>query len=736
LLALIAMGAVGFLPLFGGFGYESALAAGVIVPSVCAASVALHLLGKGASLRAAFEEGILSGLYFCAVVVVVGFAHGLRSGFCDLTFGLIWFGLTALPGIVLAGAWGAIVSVLAQRLQRKRLWAFGLAVGLPIASIGVSLWRFYSSPMIFAYDPFFGYFSGTLYDTVIEPTLPLVTYRVGTLCTLFAVGFAIFTWEARDALKRQPLGAVVALVFAMASIGVTLASNRLGHSSTRASIEEALGGRTEGARCTVIHPASIRREEAELLVRDCEEELRSVEKAYGVRWEGPLTAIFFRDAAEKRRLMGAEHTYIAKPWRREVYLQMAAYPHPVLGHEIAHVVAGQFARGPFRIAGAMGGVLPNPGLIEGLAVYASPEEDSLSLSESSKAMIDLGSMQPMKSLFSLAFLGESSQKSYTLAGAFVSWVKATFGIEIVRRWYAGEEIEVLTSKSWGDLDGAFRASVARVALSDEALAVAKGRFERASIWRRNCPHVVDGLRAEGDRCAANHEVDKAIDAYQKALALDPFDPNVKFSRADLDRRYRDRERGTAAILGIAADTSVPPGIRRRAEEALADSEMRDGKFEAAAERYRHLLEKIIDEDAARAIEVKEIAARSPEDREATMALLIGGETRGVDMFRAGVALGQAASTPLTDYLIGRNLILKNGCEAGEAYLNRAIEKGLPTVRLMREAWKQKGICACSSRNLRAVEEVKTHLTDPQGPFAAAPEGRRASLGKMLERCAN
>jgi len=64
-----------------------------------------------------------------------------------------------------------------------------------------------------------------------------------------------------------------------------------------------------------------------------------------------VRAFFFRDAAEKKRLMGAGDTYIAKPWRKEVYLQMGAYPHPVLGHELAHVVAGSFGRGPFRIAG-------------------------------------------------------------------------------------------------------------------------------------------------------------------------------------------------------------------------------------------------------------------------------------------------------------------------------------------------------------------------------------------------
>ncbi len=58
--------------------------------------------------------------------------------------------------------------------------------------------------------------------------------------------------------------------------------------------------------------------------------------------------------------MGAADTFIAKPWRREVYVQAGGYPHPVLGHEVMHVIAGAFARGPFRIAGGAGGLLPDP----------------------------------------------------------------------------------------------------------------------------------------------------------------------------------------------------------------------------------------------------------------------------------------------------------------------------------------------------------------------------------------
>ncbi len=51
--------------------------------------------------------------------------------------------------------------------------------------------------MVFAFDPFFGYFAGPLYDTVIDAFWTLATYRAGTLLTLLAVGCAASFFDDR-----------------------------------------------------------------------------------------------------------------------------------------------------------------------------------------------------------------------------------------------------------------------------------------------------------------------------------------------------------------------------------------------------------------------------------------------------------------------------------------------------------------------------------------------------------
>jgi hypothetical protein len=82
--------------------------------------------------------------------------------------------LAARPGL------GALLAGALQRARRRARAAashcfvrgarvrVGLALGLPLGCIALSVLRFYTSPMVHAYDPFVGFFSGTLYDTVVE----------------------------------------------------------------------------------------------------------------------------------------------------------------------------------------------------------------------------------------------------------------------------------------------------------------------------------------------------------------------------------------------------------------------------------------------------------------------------------------------------------------------------------------------------------------------------------------
>jgi hypothetical protein len=745
----VLMGAIGFLPLFGGPGYEHALASGLVVPGAAAIATALWVAReRTASPLASVAHGIVVGAALAAVSLATALLHVLRVGICELWGALLYYVLTAGAGAILGGVWGAVAGgVLFPGMRHLRLRAVLLALAAPLGGVALGLVKFYQTPIIFAYDPFVGYFSGTLYDTVIDAGPALLTYRLGSLATVSSVVLLASVLERTEAGYHVALGdrgrlarAGLGLALGLASVGMIAAGTALGHDSTTESMREALGAEKHGARCDVVYPSTTREQDALLLVKDCDEQLASVERAMGVRGPERVRAFFFRDANEKKRLMGAAHTYIAKPWREEVYLQVASYPHPVLGHELAHVVAGTFGRGPFRIAGELGGLLPNPGLIEGIAVAASPHDDDLTDAEWAHAMLEIGILPPMQRVFSLGFLGESSAKSYTLAGAFMRWVGDRFGWEVVRAWYGGGEISSLVGMSWAELDAEFRAYVQSLPLSPEAASFARAKFERPGIFGRRCPHAVDALRREADERRDAQRFDEAVDGYGSVLRKDPTDFASRHSRAQVFRLHLDRPRGLAELEELATDERTPRSWRDRAAEALADADFLDGELDRAALRYGELAARSLDEDAARTFEVKSIAARDPEARAAVRLLLLGDGARGPDVFAGGVALGawQARVEPrpaLASYLIGRNLLLRGFIEAGARTLDDALAVPAPTPRIARETFRQRAIAACAMNDLEALGRLRGILEGPDDPFRGSAGGRREATLRLIDRCA-
>jgi hypothetical protein len=618
-----------------------------------------------------------------------------------------------------------------------------LAIAAPLAGAVVSVARFYGSPMVFSYDPFFGYFSGTLYDTIVDVRTELWTYRAGTLATLAgAVLLAAALDRRADGRLALPRTRRSLALFSLgvacllATAGVAVDGPGLGHWQTASTIAKALGGHAAGPRCDVYYPDSVLADQAALLLRDCEQQVSADEQTLGAHLGGRLTEFVFRDPGEKRRLMGAAETSIAKPWRREVYVQLSAYPHPILGHEVAHVVAGSFGRGPFRIAGSFGGLLPDPGLIEGIAVATSPDDDELTDSQWARAMLDLGILPPMQRLFSLGFLGENSSKSYTAAGAFVAWVIERWGAPVVRAWYGGGSLESLTGEPWDRLEADFRTHLASLSMPPEASAYAKARFERPSVWARRCPHVVDALDRDADKCQSDHRYEAAVSLYDSALERDPHDWHALFARARVRASFLDEARGRAELGRLSTSGEAPRTWRDRAKEALADDDLAHGRAKDAAEAYRALAADALDEDVGRTLEVKALGATDPRATPAIVDLLLGQPGRPADAGVGALTLGEwAGSThePLAEYLVGKNFALHEDHARAAEWLDKALPG--TTARVGRELLRERAVTACALGDASALDRVEQAVVAPGSPFQDGPgDGRREWLQRLIARC--
>src|SRR4029077_6695155 len=125
--------AVGFLPLFGGPGYEQSLASGLVVPSAAAVATAVELSALRLPPLSCLMRGVASGALLAGIAFATALLHGLRAGVCDLWGGAFFFAITAGSGALMGGAWGAVVAEVSRARTRRRLACVLLAMAGPFA---------------------------------------------------------------------------------------------------------------------------------------------------------------------------------------------------------------------------------------------------------------------------------------------------------------------------------------------------------------------------------------------------------------------------------------------------------------------------------------------------------------------------------------------------------------------------------------------------------------------------
>lgn len=736
--------AIGFLPLFSEPGYESALAAGLLLPGLAGVTTALESSRHAIEPSEALSRGCFAGVLYGLAFFVTTLLHALFSGFCDPGFGVLMFALGPLPGAALGGGIGGLLGPLAARIARRRLRTLAavmLGLAAPLAGIVLSLWRFYASPMVFAFDPFFGYFAGPLYDTIIEPLGELAIYRVGTAATLFALlVFSLHVERAESGRLRvrwlgRPGLAALGAVAAAGSLAHCVFGSELGHYSTRASIERALGKALSSERCDVVFSHTLLERDVRLLGRECDAHIRQIERYFRVQGPARVTVFLFSSPEEKERLMGAANTYIAKPWRNEVYLQPAGYPHPVLGHELAHVVTGAFGSGPFRVAGPGGGWIPDPGRIEGFAVAASPhEDDELTSEQWARAMLDLKLLPPLNKVFRLSFLGQNSSTAYTVAGAFVSYVGERFGPDALKRWYAGADLASVTGgKTLADLERDWRASLLAVNVTAAVKSAAKTRFDRPAVFGRRCPHVVDELFRDAGRHLGQNDPQGAEQRLNSVLARDDSHFGARLALGHCSAKRGDLESANQRFESVATDGRYTVLQRAQAVEARGDLALWAGQLEPALAAYDLVSAAAVDEDQLRALEVKRLAAR-PEAREAVVSLLVGEPRLGRDMTEAAAKLAEwsarepSVTVPL--FLLGKNLFNSGRWSSARDYLDRALGGDLLSPRIRRETLRVRLMVACAEQDRAAAVAAYERWEREPG----STDAQRLSMRRFAERC--
>lgn len=467
-----------------------------------------------------------------------------------------------------------------------------------------------------------------------------VAYRFATLS--FAGALALFGIARFPAQKRtggissgpsaHPAFLIGSALLAALAVFVHLqAASALAPSSGALRDEYSLEVRRDKL---VLHadPSTVTAREAEALLAEGALWLHRIEQRMGAAPEEDVHIFVHRDQRTMGRWTGAEHVHFALPSHNEIHVTGTQVPHPTLGHELVHVLGQRLAGGMLGVPTRLG-VLPNTGMIEGLAMAMTPElevHDGLTLREKAAAMRQADLAPPVEELFGgyltfFRFWRHPPGNAYVTAGALVESVAAVAGKDGLATMYREGDLEA----AFGD-EGAMLAflhehdeSLRTAELPPDAIPTVTQRYSRPSILDETC----DPDRRETARLireAARGGNFEDAESLARAAEGGTIAGKTLAALARAAGELRDDERATSYMLARAeAGDAASARERNVRREDAGDALWVAGQRRAALATWRRVDETVLPPWRQRYLTAKLLlgaAARArPDDSELAFA---------------------------------------------------------------------------------------------------------------------
>lgn len=680
------------LPLLETLGYEYALATALLLSLFAGISSAAlpsyfrrQVAGRRPDLLDMYFLAAAGGLLTAFASLTVSLVNGVFFvPFCNLSQGLVFFAMMPIFSALLASAMGLAVGLLTRSAVRAVL--LFILVFLMVLLGG--LYTFYSSPAVFVFNPFAGYFPGVLYDRIIRPDFRLVTFRIGTLIEILAIlcALAALYDPERITLSSKRFDrtsgiTTAAFGFVFLAAAFHLLGSFMGHRSGRHDLEAALPRHVATDRLDLYFPWDTDSKLINESVRDAVFCLQQISSYFEVKPQHRIAVFVFRDAAEKARLMGAGDTNVAKPWRREVYVTLERPPHSVLRHELVHAVSADFAPGPFAVAGKWHGIVPNPGLIEGLATAAGGQRGDLTVHQWARAMMVIGLLPSVETLVGLGFFDLDAASAYTAAGSFCDWMKQRFGSAVLIRAYQSGDFESAAGKSLRVLENEWKVFLTNTPLIEADKAAARARFDKQPIIRTQCVHATAELCALGREKSAQGDTAAAERLFQSAHQKSGGSSETKrqlFLAANEAGDWQQVRDLSAEALRVPGEMATDKNVLH---EMLLDLDMSVQKDRPYAEGYETLAAEADTEERRRLLAVKAHLARTGVDNPRIFDVLsYAPGARSVNSTLAALLIAEEAAAkpddPVRAYLLARQFFNAEDFSRTLAILSRAESLGL------------------------------------------------------------
>jgi tetratricopeptide (TPR) repeat protein len=645
---------------------------------------------------------------------------------CD-PFALVGFyPLLTVPSAVLAAVVGVFCGFGTRGFGRAVL----LYVGLVLLAGVLTAWPIVFGPQVYASHFFLGHMPGPLYDEALAISSGLLWFRLETL--LFALAFFALTAlcldEARESLRRPTLRPGLLVLLGLTLVPLILIeahATDLGLRMTDAALQERLGGVRETEHFLFIYPRGKPREEVDRMARDLEFRYAQLSRFLGGAPEGRIRVWLYRSEEEKQALVGAGRTQFAKPWRLEVHINERDFPHPVLKHELAHVMAAPAGSAPFRVTTRLG-VWPLMGVIEGLAVAAdNPVQGDLTLHQWAAGMRKQKLAPDIRKLVGPeGFYQSAPARAYTLAGSFLRYLADTYGPEKLRALYAHADFEAAYGRPLDALATEWEQHLDALPLDEATVSRAFQRFRTGSLFSRSCAREVARLQEEARDFLAS-DPQQALELYQRAARLQPQEPSFLLGQATALDRLERSEEASQVLVALAEQVKGQPALEADVALAQADAASRQGLKEQARAFLERALALAPSPEVTRTAQVK-LAALESEARAAPIQAYFRERHEELRLLRLATALEATPKDPYLHYLLGRRLRQVDAPAPALHHLTRALEGPLPEA-IRREALKVRLEAAFLAGDCGAVRHEAGALPDFGPAF-------RAVATEWMERC--
>ena len=657
---------------------------------------------------------LLFGLSLSTLLLpmAVMFVKSWISGFCNVPEGLAFYLL--LPGISVL--WATAVALVCALSVERRRHATLLFLGVMFVSVGISVFRLATQPPVFAYNPIIGYFPGPIYDEVVVITSTLLAARAIVLVSVLAMVAGLcacfdpsvrkirpsLLWKIRGGGPNDGLAADSSTNAGSAEIGGSAATGTsmrvlflvsvvvlaaayayrapLGIVIDRAHIQQTLGGHRQTDHFDIYYDTNtISAWNMDLIARDHEYQLDRVINYLDVPApRARIASYIYGSADQKKRLMGARHTSIERPGADEMHLNNASFPHPVLKHELVHVMSAAFGNALFGGSYWIG-------FHEGLAEAVDWQDAPMNPHEWSRAMRELGLAPRLEDLFSMTgFWSAASSRSYTLCGSFVRFLIERYGLDVFKQVFPDGAVKASYGRSTAELIAEWETFVDGISLREDQLRIARQRFIRPAIFRRHCPHEVAALNDRAWQAYNAQRYRDAVGYFDRMLELEPENPSALRGLLYGIYRQGDYERVESVAQRIERpDQTV--GLLADAQLVRGDTAWKTGRMDDARRSYEAVVGLQASEAMSRAASIRlEVLDREPiQDTIMTYLTAVTGHWRLVLSVRDAGDLAPDYGTG--HYLLGRWLFLSGNYEQALEYLVKADAIGLPDEVVRQES---------------------------------------------------